>query len=148
MEGLGEIVALRYGGSLKAEHGTGTLPPPPLPHTLTHTLTHPLTGRNMAPYVEMEWGREAYEIMRDVKALFDPRMILSPGVLLNSDPLVHLKNLKPLPRADPVVDTCIECGFCESACPSRELTLTPRQRITIWREISRLRESPKEEGTT
>jgi D-lactate dehydrogenase len=37
------------------------------------------------------------------------------------------------------VDRCIECGFCESNCPSKDLTLTPRQRITVWREVSRLR---------
>src|SRR5690606_19283640 len=30
---------------------------------------------------------------------------------------------------------CIECCFCEPACPSNGLTLTPRQRIVIWRDI-------------
>ncbi len=54
------------------------------------------------------------------------------------DPNVHLKNLKPSPPASAIVDRCIECGFCESNCPSRDITLTPRQRITTWREISRL----------
>ena len=47
-------------------------------------------------------------------------------------------DLKPLPAADPIVDKCIECGFCEPKCPSRGLTLSPRQRIVAWREISRL----------
>ena len=51
---------------------------------------------------------------------------------------MHLKNLKPSPPASAIVDRCIECGFCESNCPSRDITLTPRQRITTWREISRL----------
>jgi D-lactate dehydrogenase len=32
----------------------------------------------------------------------------------------------------------MECGFCECHCPSRNLTLTPRQRIVIQREIARL----------
>ena len=36
---------------------------------------------------------------------------------------------------------CIECGFCERMCPSRDLTLTPRQRIVVRREMARLRES-------
>ena len=54
------------------------------------------------------------------------------------DPHVHLKNLKPSPVASPLVDACIECGFCESNCPSRDVTLTPRQRITSFREMSRL----------
>jgi len=35
------------------------------------------------------------------------------------------------------VDRCIECGFCEPACPSRRLTLTPRQRIAVRREMAR-----------
>jgi D-lactate dehydrogenase len=44
-----------------------------------------------------------------------------------------------MPAANPIVDKCIECGFCEPVCPSKNLTLTPRQRITVWREINRLR---------
>ena len=115
---LTQMVVHRYGGSLKAEHGT---------------------GRNMAPFVELEWGAEAYGLMREIKAIFDPEDLLNPGVILNSDPQVHLKNLKPLPKAHSVVDKCTECGFCEVNCPSRDLTLTPRQRIAVWREISRLR---------
>jgi len=62
-------------------------------------------------------------------------------VLLNDDPQAHLKHLKPLPAADALVDKCIECGFCEPKCPSRGLTLSPRQRIVGWREISRLERS-------
>ncbi len=111
------MIATTHGGSLKAEHGT---------------------GRNMAPFVEMEWGRAAYQLMREVKALFDPRGILNPGVLLNSDPKLHLKNLKPLTPAHALIDPCTECGFCEPTCPSRRVGLTPRQRITAWREIARL----------
>ncbi len=122
MDELAELVVGRYDGSLKAEHGT---------------------GRNMAPYVEMEWGRDAYVLMERIKALFDPTGVLNPGVILNANRHVHLENLKPLPAADPIVDKCIECGFCEPHCPSRELTLTPRQRITAWRELARLgREAP------
>lgn len=41
-------------------------------------------------------------------------------------------------------DQCIECGFCEKNCPSRELTLTPRQRIVIIREMARLESSGKD----
>ncbi len=122
MDELAELVVGRYDGSLKAEHST---------------------GRNMAPFVEMEWGSDAYALMQRIKALFDPEGLLNPGVILNANPHVHLENLKPLPAADPIVDKCIECGFCEPHCPSRELTLTPRQRITAWRELARLgREAP------
>jgi D-lactate dehydrogenase len=112
------MVVNTYDGSLKAEHGT---------------------GRNMAPFVEMEWGREAYAVMQRIKAIFDPRNLLNPGVIINSNPQAHVENLKPLPRANPIIDKCIECGFCEVNCPSRDLTLSPRQRIVIQREIARLK---------
>ena len=117
MQEMCEIVAVKYKGSLKAEHGT---------------------GRNVAPFVEMEWGTKAYDIMWELKEMFDPDYVLNPGVILNRDPDVHQKFLKPKPVADPIVDMCMECGFCESNCPSRDVSLTPRQRITVYREISRL----------
>lgn len=118
MDEVCSMVVNTYDGSLKAEHGT---------------------GRNMAPYVAMEWGQEAYGLMQEIKELFDPEYLLNPGVILNTNPRIHLENLKPLPSTNPIVDKCIECGFCEPTCPSRNLTLTPRQRIAIQREISRLR---------
>lgn len=119
MEELAQLVAVDYGGSLKAEHGT---------------------GRNMAPYVELEWGSEAYALMKRIKQLFDPACLLNPDVLISDNPKVHVENLKPLPEANPIVDNCIECGFCEAVCPSRRLTLSPRQRIVIWRELQRRRQ--------
>ncbi|CAO3426538.1 FAD-binding and (Fe-S)-binding domain-containing protein [Azospirillum doebereinerae] len=117
MDDVCTMVVKGYDGSLKAEHGT---------------------GRNMAPFVEMEWGPQAYGLMKEIKALFDPEGLLNPGVILNGDPEAHLKNLKPMPPAHPLVDTCIECGFCEPTCPSHKMTLSPRQRIVGWREIARL----------
>ncbi len=112
-------VAVKYQGSLKAEHGT---------------------GRNMASFIEVEWGKKAYDIMKDIKNLFDPKGLLNPGVIINDDHEAHLKNLKAMPSTNSLVDTCIECGFCEPTCPSNDLTLTPRQRIVINREISRLKD--------
>ncbi|MEE1948531.1 FAD-binding and (Fe-S)-binding domain-containing protein [Pseudomonas alcaligenes] len=114
MQDVAQLVAVEFGGALKAEHGT---------------------GRNMAPFVELEWGSEAYQLMWTIKRLFDPLGILNPDVVLSNDPQIHLKHLKPLPAADEIVDKCIECGFCEPVCPSKGLTLTPRQRIVIWRDI-------------
>ena len=116
MDALAQLVVTGYDGSLKAEHGT---------------------GRNMAPFVELEWGRDAYALMHAIKRLFDPAGLFNPGVLLAGDPDAHVRNLKPLPACDPLVDPCIECGFCEPKCPSRGLTLSPRQRIVGWREIAR-----------
>lgn len=113
-------VAVKYQGSLKAEHGT---------------------GRNMAAFIEVEWGHDAYVMMKKIKELFDPKGLLNPGVIINDDQEAHLKNLKAMPASNEIIDKCIECGFCEPSCPSNELTLTPRQRIVINREISRLEET-------
>lgn len=114
MDDVAQLVAVEFGGSLKAEHGT---------------------GRNMAPFVELEWGHEAYQLMWALKRLLDPNGILNPDVVLSDDRDIHLKHLKPLPAADDIVDKCIECGFCEPVCPSKGLTLSPRQRIVMWRDI-------------
>jgi D-lactate dehydrogenase len=118
IDDLVRLVSGKYDGALKAEHGT---------------------GRNMAPFVETEWGAHAYAIMRDLKSLLDPDGLLNPGVVINPDPQAHLKNVKSMAEVASEVDQCIECGFCESKCPSRRLTLTPRQRIVVRREISHLR---------
>ncbi|MCZ4347864.1 FAD-binding and (Fe-S)-binding domain-containing protein [Devosia neptuniae] len=115
---LSDLVSVAYGGSLKAEHGT---------------------GRAIAAFVEAEWGSTAYALMHRIKALFDPEGLLNPGVLLNPDDKIHIKNLKVMPLADELVDMCIECGFCEPACPSHQMTLSPRQRIAVTRERARLR---------
>jgi D-lactate dehydrogenase len=116
MDDVCQLVVDKYDGSLKAEHGT---------------------GRNMAPFVEMEWGKEAADLMRRIKTLFDPEGLLNPGVIINDNPHAHLENLKPMPAAEDIVDRCIECGFCEPLCPSHRLTLSPRQRITSVRELAR-----------
>jgi D-lactate dehydrogenase len=65
----------------------------------------------MAPFVEMEWGKEATDLMRRIKKMFDPENLLNPGVILNDNPLAHLENLKPMPAAEDIVDRCIECGL-------------------------------------
>ena len=54
-----------------------------------------------------------------------------------TDPQAHLKHLKSIPTIEAIADKCIECGFCERVCPSRELSLTPRQRIVVRREMVR-----------
>ncbi len=108
--------------------------------SIQHHTRHPHAGRNVAPYVEMEWGNKAYEMMWELKSLFDPSHTLNPGVILNRDPDAHLRFLKPSPAASPIINRCIECGFCESNCPSRDVTITPRQRITVFREMYRLRQ--------
>ena len=142
MRDVAKLVVEEYDGSLKAEHGT---------------------GRNMAPFVKYEWGEKAYEVMKELKAIFDPTGLLNQGVIFNDDPDCFIKYLKPLPVLDFDFDSvpdgghylmdsslstaketieqvkrankCIECGFCEVNCMSCGLTLSSRMRIAVQREI-------------
>ena len=59
------------------------------------------------------------------------------SLVLNRDPGVHLRDLKTTPPIEESATACVECGFCEPVCPSRDLTTTPRQRIVLRREIAR-----------
>ncbi len=104
-------------GSLKAEHGT---------------------GRVMAPFVRRQYGDELYEVMVEIKRLFDPKGLLNVGTIITDDPDIHLKHIKLNPSVEAEVDRCTSCGYCEPVCPSRDLTLTPRQRIAVRREIENL----------
>jgi len=111
-------LVLAEGGSLKAEHGT---------------------GRVMAPYVRRQYGDELYDVMRSIKRLFDPAGMLNPGVLMDEDPLAHLRHIKTAPPVAEEVDRCVSCGYCEPVCPSKDITLTPRQRIVTLRAIESAR---------
>lgn len=104
-------------GSTKAEHGT---------------------GRMIAPFVEKEWGAKAYSINRRIKEIFDPHSLINPDVIISNNPQIHTQNLKQSSEVEDFINQCMECGFCEKVCPSRELTLTPRQRIAVRKEIARL----------
>ena len=145
MRAVARLVVEGYDGSLKAEHGT---------------------GRNMAPFVKYEWGEKAYDVMKELKTIFDPDGLLNQGVIFNDDPDCYIKCLKPLPvldydfdavpdgghyLMDPLLSTaketveqvkrankCIECGFCEVNCMSCGLTLSSRMRIAVQREICHL----------
>ncbi|MCU1439271.1 MAG: D-lactate dehydrogenase (cytochrome) [Rhodoglobus sp.] len=113
-EDMVELV-LAAGGTLKAEHGT---------------------GRIMAPFVARQYGPVLYGIMLDIKRAFDPAGILNPDTILTTDADLHLRNLKSTPTVEEEVDRCVECGYCEPVCPSKDLTTTPRQRIVVRRAIA------------
>ncbi len=120
------LVVDRFDGSLKAEHAT---------------------GRNIAPFLEREWGARATELMWRTKQIIDPGGVLAPRIVLDRDPRAHLRGLKTIPKVEAVADPCIECGFCEPTCPSQDLTTTPRQRIVLRREMMRQADgSPVETG--
>ncbi|WP_069736179.1 FAD-binding and (Fe-S)-binding domain-containing protein [Streptomyces sp. EN27] len=120
------LVVDRFDGSLKAEHAT---------------------GRNIAPFLEREWGPLATELMWRTKQVIDPAGVLAPRIVLDRDPRAHLRGLKTIPKVEAVADPCIECGFCEPTCPSGDLTTTPRQRIVLRREMMRQTDgSPVESG--
>ena len=122
MRAVIDLVVDKYHGSLKAEHGT---------------------GRNMAPFVRREWGDYAYELMCEVKKLFDPENIMNPGVIFNEDEHSYIEHIKPLPEVHEMIDRCIECGFCEVNCVACGFALSSRQRIIVQRELARLAEQAK-----
>lgn len=123
MKDVNELVVKKYNGSLKAEHGT---------------------GRNMAPFVELEWGSKAYQLMKRIKSAFDPHNLINPGVIINDNKNVYLENLKMMPQSHETIDRCTNCGFCQDICPSKNITTTPRMRIILQREISVLKRTGKE----
>ncbi|MFD5812776.1 FAD-binding and (Fe-S)-binding domain-containing protein [Streptomyces sp. NPDC127038] len=116
MDAFCRLTVERFDGSLKAEHAT---------------------GRNIAPFLELEWGPRATELMWRTKRLIDPQGVLAPRVVLDRDPRAHLRGLKTIPSVEAIADPCIECGFCEPTCPSQDVTTTPRQRIVLRREMTR-----------
>ncbi|WP_300691483.1 MULTISPECIES: FAD-binding and (Fe-S)-binding domain-containing protein [Helicobacter] len=118
MDALAQMV-VSLKGSTKAEHGT---------------------GRMMAPFVELEWGEKAYAINQRIKKIFDEKNLFNPDVIICGNPNIHIQNLKPANAIEDYLNACMECGFCEKVCPSKNLTLTPRQRIAVLREIARLKE--------
>src|SRR5688572_15050611 len=117
---LFDLILDKYDGALKAEHSS---------------------GRAVSAFIEKEWGADAYRVMKRLKKVIDPENLLNPGIIITEDKLTHVHNLKMMPVVEEEVDKCIECGFCEQVCPSRDITLTPRRRIGIRRAIKRLEAS-------
>jgi FAD/FMN-containing dehydrogenase len=74
LRGLSDAIfraALRYGGTISAEHGL---------------------GRNRSKYLRDEWGEGIYNYFKEIKKIFDPKDLLNPGVVFTSQDLT--KNLR------------------------------------------------------
>ena len=117
MHAFTQLVAQKFNGSLKAEHGS---------------------GRNISPFALVEWGDKCWNLMWEIKELLDPKNLFNPEVKLTRDNTLHLQHLKPFPAVHDEVNKCMECGFCEPVCPSRKLSLTPRQRNSVARKMTTL----------
>lgn len=115
-----------FGGSIKAEHGT---------------------GRMIAPFVELEWGKKAYKINKRIKEIFDEKRLINPDVIISDDKDIYKKNIKEITELDQeFLEGCMDCGFCEKNCPSNKLSLSPRQRIALQRELKRLQNLKDEDS--
>src|SRR3546814_15212268 len=112
------MVVKKYDGALKAEHGT---------------------GRNMAPFVETEWGGEIYQLMKAPKQCINPENLFNPAVIITGDPLAQLRDLKKLRQVEREVHTSMDCVSCDNKCPSRNLPMTPRQWIVIGPNMEKLK---------
>lgn len=101
------------GGSISGEHADGLL---------------------RAGFVRRQYGDAFYEILRRVKAIFDPAGLMNPGKILNDDPDVMVKNLRRARHIQPgkarsemlfgenelelEFEQCYGCGLCLNRDPA------------------------------
>ena len=113
---LYKVIILPIGGSLTGEHGIGKI---------------------KTPYLELEHDSIVIDLMDNIRKIFDPNMILNPGIGKgDTRPLrseIHQRLLTKQP--DKVLELkCMRCGFCIS-CPSRSHyfieAYSPRGRLSI-----------------
>lgn len=62
--------------------------------------------------------------------------------MINDDPKAFVRIIKSMEifgkqLGYDTADKCMECGYCEHVCPTRDITLTPRQRLQAHRIIAR-----------
>jgi FAD/FMN-containing dehydrogenase/Fe-S oxidoreductase len=108
-------LALELGGTVSTQHGTG----------LART-----------PWVERQYGR-LYPVFKELKAIFDPHLLLNPGKITGPDPGMPAWPLRPPPvaAAEPPqwalrwlpgdvraeVLSCNGCGNCRTAAPQQRM---------------------------
>jgi anaerobic glycerol-3-phosphate dehydrogenase C subunit len=66
-------LAWSLGGTISGEHADGLV---------------------RTPFIKRQYGDEFYELLRQVKNIFDPQGIMNPGKIINDDPDIMTKNLK------------------------------------------------------
>ncbi len=117
MDYLYENIIIPSGGSLTGEHGIGKV---------------------KTPYLHLEHDESVIKLMHQFKKMFDPNMILNPGIGKGDPrPLKKISSnrvLKNQPNKNLELN-CIRCGFCIATCPSKihyELeTYSPRGRLNL-----------------
>ncbi|MHA1344078.1 MAG: FAD-binding and (Fe-S)-binding domain-containing protein [Promethearchaeota archaeon] len=95
-------------------------------------------GKVKGPYIELEHGLDVVNFMTYIKKLFDPNLILNPGIGKGDRrPLKKIniqRNLKNQQKK--ILElSCMRCGFCIATCPSRAYYIleaySPRGRLSI-----------------
>ena len=109
-------IIIPAGGTLTGEHGIGKI---------------------KTPYLELEHDSDVINLMAQIKKLFDPKMILNPGIGKGDTRALITKNKKRTlkKQTERLLELkCMRCGFCIS-CPSRINyileTYSPRGRLSL-----------------
>ncbi len=115
-----EVFSLAWslGGSISGEHADGLV---------------------RAAFVEKQYGREFYEVLRQIKHIFDPQGLMNPGKIISDDAEVMVKNLRAAHKVEPErlesdllfdrkelsseLQQCNGCGLCLSR--QQDLRLCP-----------------------
>jgi len=123
-------LTIDLGGTISCEHGDG----------LTRSA-----------YLRLQFG-DLYDVMRDLKRLWDPKGILNPGKIITDEREIHLEDLRLEPGwsrrptgeafdREPwagELERCHGCGMCRAYCPvylaTRDEVASPRAKANLLRE--------------
>ena len=98
----------RFGGSLCGEHGD---------------------GRVRGEFLRELYGEEVYALFKQVKRIFDPDQLLSPGVKLTGAPFTTHLDTERLAKP------CATCGKCNTVCPVYDITQEESNGARGWFHI-------------